>query len=150
MALFCLNAQAKSNSLSPEKLAHYQPIPVKDGMTLSVAIECDEILRIPLKENPTTGYLWEVSCENDTGALKIVSETFYPPQSQLPPPPEKKKGKHHEKEDEPPRLAGAPGLKLITFKAEHRGTVTLHFRHARSWEHDAEKEFTMIVFITED
>lgn len=148
LVMFCLNAQAKSKPLSPEKLLNYQPIPVQDGMVLSVAVQDDATFRIPLEENPTTGYQWDVKCEGNAECLKVVGASFYPPQAQLPPP--EKKSKHHHDKDDSPRLAGAPGLKLFTLKAEHSGTAILRFRHARNWEHGAEKEFTVIVFITED
>ncbi|MNW55336.1 Chagasin family peptidase inhibitor I42 [compost metagenome] len=78
---------------------------------------------ITLGENQTTGYSW--SYTSDPDAIQLIAENSEAP-SQT---------------DTP--MAGAPSQKTWTFKADKKGTYTLKFSYARSWEANAQPEQTV-------
>lgn len=128
----------------------YAPIHVENKMVISIAMEDDEYFYVPLAENPTTGFQWEVEVDNPQ-CIEVKAADFIT--SQPPAPPHRKgpDGKPPRPGEHQPMLVGAGGKKIFTFKTLKKGTVNLTFRHRRNWEDHTppEKEFTMIVFITE-
>ena len=83
-------------------------------------VESNQEITIRARENPTTGFRWEVNSENCGVRVKLVDDTFIPPND---------------------NLIGAGGERVFTFKtpdpAENyiRGLpCDLKFSHRRSWE----------------
>ncbi|GEM_PF-5413158 len=126
----------------------YTPIHVQNDMVLSIALDDDECFYVPLTENPTTGYQWEVEIDNPQ-CIEVKKTDFIA--AQPPPPPHHGPDGKPPKDERPPMLCGAGGTKVFTFETKRSGTANLTFRYRRNWEKNTppETEFTMIVFITE-
>ncbi|MGN0866434.1 MAG: protease inhibitor I42 family protein [Oligosphaeraceae bacterium] len=144
------------SSKAEAKLRRCQPIPVEGALTLSLAVRPEEILRIPLEENPSTGYQWELQIQGEECA-KLLRSDFLPPMAPPPPPPSRKEGKHGERprppaqaDEPPPSLVGAPGIRVFTIRGERSGTAILRFSCRRDWEKGAPASLlTLVLFVTE-
>jgi len=97
-----------------------------NGTTIS--LEKGETFYLRLKENPTTGYSWQL---NLSQGLNNVSEKYYPPES---------------KEGEEP-IVGAGGVHLWEIKAYSEGYQQVTAIYKRSWENETgtEDKFTLNV-----
>lgn len=97
-----------------------------NGTTIS--LEKGETFYLRLKENPTTGYSWQL---NLSQGLNNVSEKYYPPES---------------KEGEEP-IVGAGGVHQWEIKADSEGNQQVTAIYKRSWENETgtEDKFTLNV-----
>lgn len=71
LGIIFLPAASSTCPRTPLKLSE------KDTMS-TVQMHTGDMLEIPLRGNPSTGYLWEVSCVN-TAILKEIGETTFTP-----------------------------------------------------------------------
>jgi len=95
--------------------------------TGSASINVGDSISIRLKENPTTGFKWEVTSTPDL--LSATGSQYYPPISQL---------------------AGAGGERTFTFKGTKAGQGAAVLSYRRSWEADkpAAKTYTLTVTVS--
>jgi predicted secreted protein len=84
-----------------------------------IELELGTLLVVTLESNPSTGYRWEVT-ENNDSVLKQFGQTEYKPAETSEPP-----------------LVGAGGWEIFRFKAVSAGHTTLELVYRRPWE-DAE------------
>ena len=94
----CTSSEVKAN-IDPEKM-----------ITSSV----DQKFVIAVDSNPTTGYDWEASY--DDNMLSLVEEEYTT--------------------DKEPGLVGAGGTQYFTFKALNEGNTEITLTYKRSWETD--------------
>jgi inhibitor of cysteine peptidase len=80
-----------------------------------VSLKPGEQATIILDSNPTTGYSWELTSAPDTAVVRVVSDTYVPPSTQVP---------------------GAGGTQEIRIEGVAAGTATLEFGYRRPWETD--------------
>lgn len=92
------------------------------GGSRSVAVGAD--LSVVLPENPTTGYRWQLNA--DESFLQVVGDDF----------------------EVANRLRGAPGVRVLTFRALRRGQVRLALDRRRDWENVAVETFWLDLTIT--
>ncbi|WP_440946476.1 protease inhibitor I42 family protein [Methanosarcina sp. T3] len=111
------------NAVPPEQQVITE---ASNGTTIS--LKEGETFYLRLKENPTTGYSWEL---NLSQGLSLVSGNYYPPESE---------------ESEQP-LLGAGGVRLWEIKADSEGNQLVTAIYKRSWENETgtEDEFTLNV-----
>jgi inhibitor of cysteine peptidase len=87
----------------------------------SVEVPVGESLRVQLRENPTTGYRWQLSKPGEP-ALKMEEDTFEAGQG-----------------------AGAGGTRRWQFQVVHTGTAPLEIVLKRSWEPQPVETFKITV-----
>ncbi len=94
----------------------------------NVSVACGQELLVRLKENPSTGYTWNV-LQQDSHLLELISKTFIPPEKSIP---------------------GAPGKALFVFKAINPGETKLELGYFRTWEgeQNAAEHFQVTISIT--
>ncbi len=80
--------------------------------TTDISLVRGQEVQIVLKENPSTGYTWNV-LQQDPEKLVLVRKVFLPPEKTVP---------------------GAPGKARFVFKAIGSGSTTLELGYFRSWE----------------
>ena len=80
-----------------------------NGKTIEVEKGCE--IRVELKENPTTGYAWQLTANG----LTYVSDEYYP-----------------DKVAE--GIVGSGGVHLWVYTADSSGTYTIDGIYKRSWE----------------
>ncbi|WP_048130128.1 MULTISPECIES: protease inhibitor I42 family protein [unclassified Methanosarcina] len=99
-----------------------------NGTTIS--LEKGETFYLRLKENPTTGYSWQLNLSQGLNPTNF-SGTYYPPEL---------------KEGEQP-LIGAGGVHLWEIKADSKGNQQVTAIYIRSWENETgtENKFTLNV-----
>jgi len=79
-----------------------------------------KICEISLRSNPTTGYSWEISIENDD-KIALISQEF--------------------KQDKAPKnFVGVGGKEIFRFKGILKGEASVKFRYQRPWEKSAADE----------
>ena len=100
----------------PDALERFSPVELPADHPLCLTVRTGQLLRLPLAENGTTGYLWSVENANQR-VLELVSSDFLLPK--------------HAK-----GMAGVGGVRVFTFRAVAPGCASLAFRHARPWEKD--------------
>jgi len=96
-----------------EKLPGGAEIVVRDsenGRAVSASI--DDVVRIELSENPTTGFRWQLS-SIDAGVLSLQSDVFTPASG---------------------AAVGGGGFHVFRFVAGGRGSCHVQFELRRSWE----------------
>jgi len=96
-----------------------EPGPVEVGVGQQVTLE--------LASNPTTGYSWELTSAPDTAVVRIVSDTYVPPDAQIP---------------------GAGGVQRIVVEGVAAGEATLDLGYRRPWEADVPPSETASFDIT--
>ena len=116
---------------TPDESSSYAPFEFPDQACMLLAVKCGDTITLPIVENPTTGYSWELSNSNPT-ALTIVSAEYTQPK---------------QKEGELP-LCGAPGVKTFVLKAAQAGSTTLLFKYRRAWEKDVPPAKQVTIFVT--
>jgi inhibitor of cysteine peptidase len=94
----CSSSEVKAN-IDPEKM---------------ISTSVDQEFVIAVDSNPTTGYDWEVSY--DDNMLSLAEEEYSP--------------------DKEPGLLGAGGTQYFTFKALKKGDTEITLTYKRSWETD--------------
>ncbi|KKG08610.1 protease inhibitor I42 family protein [Methanosarcina sp. 2.H.A.1B.4] len=100
----------------------------ESGNGTTISLKKGETFYLKLKENPTTGYSWEL---NLSQGLSRISDKYYPPES---------------KEGEEP-LVGAGGVRQWEIKADSEGNQQITAVYKRSWENETgtEDKFTLNV-----
>jgi len=100
---------------------------IDSGKTIS--LKNGETFYLRLKENPTTGYSWQI---NLSQGLNNVSENYYPPKSS--------------KDNNQP-LVGAGGVRIWEIKAVTEGSQQVKGIYKRPWENitGTEDNFTLNV-----
>ncbi|MFH1775570.1 MAG: protease inhibitor I42 family protein [Chloroflexota bacterium] len=92
------------------------------GQTITTSLNREFI--IALDSNPTTGYRWEASY--DENRLSLVENTFQP-------------GEGTEK-----GMVGAGGTELFRFRAQSRGETEISMVYKRPWEEKSEGQITRV------
>lgn len=77
--------------------------------------EVDDLFRLILLENPSTGYRWLINhrVEVDNPAVKVVYDRFKAPNT---------------------GALGAPGIRYLTLKVVNKEFFAMHFTYGRAWE----------------
>lgn len=84
---------------------------------------------VSVSENPSTGYLWELTIDDESVVKLVNSEFIYPYQD---------------------GLVGATGTRIFTFETVAPGTTTIVLNYARSWEKGSADTMTITVEVAED
>ena len=84
-------------------------------------LKINDVITIKLESNATTGYKWNLSEENNSGIIAIVSSDYT------------------EKENKD-NLVGSGGFETLTFKAVSRGSATIILTYNKPWEKDVQPE----------
>jgi len=84
-------------------------------------LKINDVITIKLESNATTGYKWNLSEENNSAIITLVSSDYT------------------EKENKD-NLVGAGGFETLTFKAVSRGSATIILTYNRQWEKDVQPE----------
>lgn len=125
--------ERKLNDKQLEKARRsFQPLKFQSGERQLLELQEDKIVRIPLAENATTGYTWQVF-SNNTEVIRLVEDCVVPAGGSS-------------------KRVGAPGMRVFAFKACRPGNATLTFAEMRPWENDSEPAhfFTIDILISED
>jgi len=111
---------------SPSSMPPRQQVITEANNGTMIDLEKEETLYLRLKENPTTGYSWQL---NLSEGLSLLSDEYYPPESN---------------ETEQP-LVGAGGVHLWEIKATAEGSQQITGIYKRSWENitGTEDNFTL-------
>lgn len=117
----------EASSMEPSKTSEIVLTEIDEGRTIE--IQKGETLVVRLGGNPTTGYTWAVK-DLDHIVLEQVGEVAF------------------ESVDTPPGLTGAGGTLVLTFEANHSGTVVLTLIYHRPWEVDVVPIDTFTVTVT--
>jgi inhibitor of cysteine peptidase len=99
------------------KVATYTESNNGDNLNLKI----NDVISIKLESNATTGYKWNLSEENSSGIISLVSSDYT------------------EKENKD-NLVGVGGFETFTFKTVSRGSTTLILTYNRPWEKDIQPE----------
>ena len=100
---------------TPNPMPPKQQLITEAGNGTTINLENEETFYLKLQENPTTGYLWEL---NLSQGLSLVSDEYYPPQS----------------EESKQPLVGAGGVHVWEIKADSEGSQQVTAVYRRSWE----------------
>jgi inhibitor of cysteine peptidase len=113
---------------SPDSMPPKQQVITETNNGTTISLEKGETFYLRLKENPTTGYSWQL---NLSQGLSLVSDRYDPPES---------------KEGEEP-IVGAGGVHLWKIKADSEGNQQVTAIYKRSWENETgtEDKFTLNV-----
>ncbi len=108
---------------APDKESHTKII-TEDDNGKTIKITKGESFCLRLKENPGTGYSWQLSPNK---GLKLLSTEYYPPDS----------SKNSQR-----LIVGAAGLHSWKIKAIAKGSQQLKGIYRRSWEKETGREQT--------
>ncbi|HET8688170.1 MAG TPA: protease inhibitor I42 family protein [Methanosarcina sp.] len=124
---FELSVYNKLNDSSNSVLPRQEVITEANNGT-TINLENEETFYLRLKENPTTGYSWQL---NLSQGLSLSSDEYYPPES--------KEGESS--------LVGAEGVHLWEIKAAAEGSQQVTGIYKQSWENETgtEDNFTLNV-----
>ena len=78
-------------------------------------LKINDVIKIRLESNITTGFKWNLSNETDTGIVSLISSDY--------------KQASTDKE-----LVGAGGYETFTFKAKSKGNTTIVITYNKPWE----------------
>ncbi len=111
---------------SPSSMPPRQQVITEVNNGTTINLENEETFYLRLKENPTTGYSWQL---NLSKGLSLLSDEYHPPESN---------------ENEQP-LVGAGGVRLWEIKAVAEGSQQITGIYKRSWENitGTEDNFTL-------
>ena len=84
-------------------------------------LKINDVITIRLESNATTGYKWNLSEENNSGIISLISSDYT------------------EKENKD-NLVGSGGFETLTFKAVSRGSATIILTYNKPWEKDVQPE----------
>lgn len=96
--------------------------------TVETVIGTKEV-SVDLEENPTTGYSWTYSID-DESVIQYVSDEYIDPSALS-----SSSGSSESSEPETP-LAGAPGVRRFTFTPVGDGSTTIQFKYARPFDEE--------------
>jgi inhibitor of cysteine peptidase len=113
---------------TPDSMPAGKQVITESGNGTNITLENEETFYLKLRENPTTGYEWEL---NLSQGLSLVSDEYESPESE--------KGEHP--------LVGAGGVHVWEIKADSEGTQQVTAVYRRSWENETgtENRFTLNV-----
>lgn len=113
---------------SPDSIPPRQEVITEANNGTTINLENEETFYLRLKENPTTGYSWQL---NLSRGLSRISDEYYPPES--------KEGKRP--------LVGAGGVHLWEIKAAAEGSQQVTGIYKQAWENKTgtEDNFTLNV-----
>ncbi len=113
---------------SSNSILHRQEVITEANNGTTINLENEETFYLRLKENPTTGYSWQL---NLSQGLSLISDEYYPPES--------KEGERS--------LVGAEGVHLWEIKAAAEGSQQVTGIYKQSWENETgtEDNFTLNV-----
>lgn len=94
-----------------------------NGKTVTVNKDCE--VRVQLTENPTTGYMWELSAPG----LTLISDKYNP-------------------DEVPEGMVGSGGVHEWVYKAENTGIFTITGIYKRSWEETSTDDTTWEATVT--
>lgn len=106
---------------SPNAMPPKQKVVTEENNGTTINLENEETFYLRLKENPTTGYSWQL---NLSEGLSLISDEYIPPES---------------KESKQP-LVGAGGVRLWEIKAVSEGSQQITGIYKQSWENETGKE----------
>jgi inhibitor of cysteine peptidase len=106
---------------SPNAMPPKQKVVTEENNGTTINLENEETFYLRLKENPTTGYSWQL---NLSEGLSLISDEYIPPES---------------KESKQP-LVGAGGVRLWEIKAVSEGSQQITGIYKQSWENKTGKE----------
>lgn len=106
---------------SPNSMPPKQKVVTEENNGTTINLENEETFYLRLKENPTTGYSWQL---NLSEGLSLISDEYIPPES---------------KESKQP-LVGAGGVRLWEIKAVSEGSQQITGIYKQSWENETGKE----------
>lgn len=106
---------------SPDSMPQRQQVITEANNSTTISLKKGETFYLRLKENPTTGYSWQLNLNQK---LILVSDKYYPPES---------------KEGEKP-IVGAGGVHLWEIKADSKGNQQVTAIYKRSWENETGTE----------
>lgn len=89
------------------------------GPVQTLVVRQDQVFKVTLAANHTTGYKWMLAQAPDPKVVKLVTNDYLPDGAQGP--------------DGKPRL-GAGGQEVWTFQATGPGRVTIVLKYVRPWE----------------
>jgi inhibitor of cysteine peptidase len=84
----------------------------------SLNLKVNEVVKVKLESNITTGFRWNLSNETDTNIVSLVSSDY--------------------KENSADKKLGAGGYETFTFKAKSKGNTTIILTYNKLWEEGAE------------
>lgn len=113
---------------TPNPMPPGQQVVTEAGNGTNINIEQGESFYLRLKDNPSTGYLWELNLSQGLN-LTDINGTFYSPDSQ---------------EDIPP-LVGAGGVREWEIKADSEGAQQVTAVYKRPWENETGTEDRFIL-----
>ena len=132
-----VNGVKGSFELAVDNMFDEQPTPMPPRQQViteadngkNISLKNGETFYLRLKENPTTGYSWQI---NLSQGLNNVSENYYPPKSS--------------KDNNQP-LVGAGGVRVWEIKAVTEGSQQVKSIYKRPWENitGTEENFTLNV-----
>jgi inhibitor of cysteine peptidase len=132
-----VNGVKGSFELAVDNILNGQPIPMPPRQQViteadngkNISLKNRETFYLRLKENPTTGYSWEL---NLSKGLNYVSDNFYPPESS---------------NDSKQPVVGAGGVHVWEIKAVTEGSQQVKGIYKRRWENitGTEENFTLNV-----
>lgn len=132
-----VNGVKKSFELAVDNMLNEQPSPMPPKQQAiteadngkNISLKNGETFYIRLRENPTTGYSWEL---NLSQGLKYISDNYYPPESST---------------DNKQPLVGAGGVHIWEIKAVAAGSQQVKGIYKRPWENitGMEENFTINV-----
>jgi inhibitor of cysteine peptidase len=119
------HGQTPASTGTPVMVGHIVVNESKNGATVSVNRTAD--ITLELKENPTTGYRWNLTT---TPGIVITNDTFVPT-------------------DTTGTLVGSGGTRIWEINAAGVGSQTIHAVYMRSWEPVTGNEtaFSMTVIV---
>jgi inhibitor of cysteine peptidase len=84
----------------------------------SLNLKVNEVVKVKLESNMTTGFRWNLSSETDTNIVSLVSSDY--------------------KENSADKKLGAGGYETFTFKAKSKGNTTIILTYNKPWEEGVE------------
>jgi inhibitor of cysteine peptidase len=81
-------------------------------------LKVNEVVKVKLESNITTGFRWNLSNETDTNIVSLVSSDY--------------------KENSADKKLGAGGYETFTFKAKSKGNTTIILTYNKPWEEGVE------------
>lgn len=113
--LFALMTIINSSDTNTQNKMKAYDITQEENKSITVSVK--EKFTVSLPGNPSTGYLWNYS-KNENSILKLTSSTY-------------------EQNKAPQGYVGVPGIYYFTFESENKGKEEIKFVYKRSWENSS-------------
>ncbi|MCU5270693.1 protease inhibitor I42 family protein [Bacillus cereus] len=91
-----------------------------------INMKLGDIFNVNLRENPTTGYRWDIECFQ---GFKLIEDYF-----------------------ESGKAIGAIGLRMLKFQTISIGSHKIHIKYWRNWEGDSSiiDNFNVVIIVNEN